>query len=140
MIKIFTLYALSKKYIKHFIKLIFILKINFKIWFILIFMISLHLVIITMINLSWPFLIIEINDQKWRSLNIKMRFFLFLSVIKFAIKRMISKFVIFALIIMKNIKIITSIIIAQIKTYLKSLLFLKTSNKTEPSNDLIKHF
>ena len=40
----------------------------------------------------------------------------------------------------KNTKIMISIVIAQIKTYLENLLFLKTPNKTKPSNDLIKHF
>ena len=69
-----------------------------------------------------------------------MRFFLSSSVIKLAIKKAILKFIIFASIMMKSIKIMTLIIIAQIKTYLKNLLFLKTLNKTKPSNDLIKHF
>ena len=70
----------------------------------------------------------------------KNEIFLFLSVIKFEIKKAILKFVIFAPIIMKNTNIMTSIVMAQIKTYFKNLLFLKISNKTKPSNDLIKHF
>ena len=70
----------------------------------------------------------------------KNEFFLFSSVIKLAIKKTISKFIIFALIMMKSIKIMTSIIIAQIKIYLENLLSLKTSNKTKSLNDLIKHF
>ena len=40
----------------------------------------------------------------------------------------------------KSTKIMISIIIAQIKTYFENLLFLKISNKTKSSNDLIKHF
>ena len=67
-------------------------------------------------------------------------FLLFSSVIKLAIKGTISKFIAFALIIMKNTKIMTSIVIAQIKTYFKSLLSLRTSNKTKSSNDLIRYF
>ena len=70
----------------------------------------------------------------------KNKTFLSLNVIKLAIKKTISKFVIFALITMRNTKIIISIIIAQIKAYLESLLSLKTSIKTKLSNDLIKHF
>ena len=69
-----------------------------------------------------------------------MKLFLFLSVIKLEIKEAISKFIIFASIIMRNIKIMISIIIVQIKTYFESLLSLKISNKTKSSNDLIKHF
>ena len=59
---------------------------------------------------------------------------------KLEIKETISKFIVFAPIMIKSIKIITSIVIAQIKAYFESLLFLKISNKTKSSNDLIKHF
>ena len=69
-----------------------------------------------------------------------MRFFLFSNVIKFEIKKTIFKFVVFASIMMKNTKIMTSIVIAQIKTYFENLLFLITLNKTKSSNDLIKRF
>ena len=73
-------------------------------------------------------------------INIKIRFFLFSSVIKLVIKKTILKFIIFALIIIKNMKIIILIVIAQIKTYLENLLSLKIPNKTKSSNNLIKHF
>ena len=75
MIKTFTLYALSKRYVKHFIKLIFALKKNFWIWFILTFVISLYFVIIITINTSSLFLIImlKVIDETldWLLLAIK---------------------------------------------------------------------
>ena len=140
MIKIFTFYTLLKRHIKHFIRLTFVLRKNLWIWFILTFTISLYLVIIITMNTLLFYLIIEINVRKWRLLNIKIKFFLFLNVIKLELKKTILRFIVSASIMMRNTKIITSIIIAQIKTYFENLLFLRTSNKTKSSNNSIKHF
>ena len=91
-------------------------------------------------NKFFFFLIIEINVLKLKLLNIKTIFISFSNIFKFEINAAILKLNVFELIIMKNIKITSSINIILNKIFRENQLFLKISNKIKLSNNLIKYF